>query len=83
MIQIKQYPDADAVHIRFKETKWAYDKRLDDRRSIEYDHLNEIRGITFLCVSDGIDSDDMDLVPTEYRDEVMARLDHCGIKVPA
>jgi len=69
---------ADAVYIKLTDKPYAYGKDLDDLRRIDYDANDNPRGIELLCVSAGVNTDDL-----PNKEEVERALGDKGIKVYA
>lgn len=58
-MRMKYDPEADAVYIYLNTKPYAYGKDLDDQRRIDYATDNTPIGIELLCVSRGVDPDDL------------------------
>jgi uncharacterized protein YuzE len=58
-MKIKYDPEADAVYIYFREVPHAYTRELDELRRIDYASDDEPIGVELLCVSRGVDPDDL------------------------
>ena len=69
-------PEADAIYLYLREKPYAYGIDLDDKRRVDYTSDNSPIGVELLCVSDGVNIDDM-----PYKDEITDFLDSNGIKV--
>jgi uncharacterized protein YuzE len=67
---------ADAVYIKFTDMPYAYGKDLDDLRRIDYDVNGNPRGVELLCVSMGVNTDDL-----PNKGEIERALGDRGIKV--
>ena len=66
---------ADAVYLYFSLKKVAYSKELDTERIVDFSEDGELRGIEFLSVSDGVNTDDL-----PHRAEIERVLFDRGIK---
>ena len=51
--------EANAVYIHLNDKPYAYTKPLDDIRYIDFASDNTVIGIELLCVSDGVNLDDL------------------------
>ena len=51
--------DADAVYIQLGDKQCAYTKPLDDMRYVDYASDDTPVGIELLCVSEGVNLDDL------------------------
>jgi len=58
-MDIKYDKQADAIYIRLSNAPYAYGKDLDNERRIDYDADGNPRGIELLCVSEGVNIDDL------------------------
>ena len=58
-MKIKYDPEADAVYIYLSDKPYAYGKDLDEGRRIDYDSDDEPIGVELLCVSKGVNPDDL------------------------
>jgi uncharacterized protein YuzE len=52
-------PKADAIYIYLSDKSYAYGKELDNERRIDFASDNTPVGIELLCVSKGINPDDL------------------------
>jgi len=77
-MKLKYDKAADAVYIKLTDKPYAYGKDLDDLRRIDYDANDNPRGIELLCVSAGVNTDDL-----PNKEEVERALGDKGIKVYA
>lgn len=75
-MKLKHDKIADAIYIKLSNMPYAYGKDLDDLRRIDYDAEGNPRGIELLCVSNGVNIDDLLL-----KDEIVDVLESNGIKV--
>lgn len=50
---------ADAVYIHLSDAPYAYGRDLDDERRVDYSSDDKPIGIELLCVSQGINLDDL------------------------
>ena len=75
-MEFKHDPEADAVYIYLSNKPYAYGKDLDDERRIDYASDNTPRGVELLCVSDGVNIDDL-----PCKDEIVDVLESNGIEV--
>jgi uncharacterized protein YuzE len=69
---------ADAIYLRFSDKPVAYTQKLDSMRYIDIDANDEPIGIELLCVSDGVNTDDL-----PHKAEVIRALDDRGIRIYA
>jgi len=67
---------ADAIYVYFSNEPVAYTKKLDDMRYIDYAKDNSPIGVELLCVSDGVNTDDL-----PHKAEIERALGDRGIKV--
>ena len=74
-MKLKHDKIADAIYIKLSNMPYAYGKDLDDLRRIDYDAEGNPRGIELLCVSDGVNIDDL-----PCKDEIAEVLEINGIK---
>ncbi len=51
--------EADAIYITLSDKPYAYGKDLDEERRIDYDADNNPIGIELLCVSTGVNIDEL------------------------
>jgi len=51
--------EADAVYLYLSKKKVAYSKELDAERITDYSDDGELRGIEFLSVSSGVNTNDL------------------------
>ncbi len=58
-MKIKYDREADAVYIYLSDNKYAYGKELDDGRRIDYSEDDVPIGVELLCVSKGVNPDDL------------------------
>ena len=58
-MEIKYDRVADAIYIKLTNMPYAYGRDLDDLRRIDYDSNGNPRGIELLCVSGGVNTDDL------------------------
>jgi len=56
---LERDPDADAVYIQLDNKPFAYTKKLDDTRYIDYAADSTPIGIELLAVSEGVVVDDL------------------------
>ncbi len=59
-LQVRYDPEADAVYVSFREVEAGGIRdslELDESRHVDYDHNDQIVGIEFLKVRDGINLD--------------------------
>ncbi|NLE08634.1 MAG: DUF2283 domain-containing protein [Dehalococcoidales bacterium] len=67
---------ADAIYISLNDKPYAYGKDLDEERRIDFDSDDNPIGIELLCVSAGVNTDDL-----PKKTEVERILTSKGIKV--
>lgn len=77
-MKIKYDRRADAIYITLSNMPYAYGKDLDDLRRIDYDTDDNPKGVELLCVSAGINTDDL-----PNKGEIERALRDRGIKVYA
>ncbi|MBM3142377.1 MAG: DUF2283 domain-containing protein [Chloroflexi bacterium] len=70
--------EADAIYINLIDKPFAYTKKVDNRRHVDYASDDTPIGIELLCVSDGIISDGIPIL-----EEVLKDLSKRHIKVHA
>ena len=74
-MKFKYDPQADAIYIYLSDKPYAYGIDLDDERRIDYASDNTPRGVELLCVSDGVNIDEL-----PHKDEITEILEHNGIR---
>lgn len=79
-MKIYRYPKEDAVYIKFSSASFKYGKDLDDKRHLNFSAKDELIGIEFLSVSQGVELDD---IPGIERAKVASELEARNIKVYA
>jgi len=75
-MNLKYDAEADAIYIYLSEKPYAYGADLDDERRIDYASDSTPIGVELLCVSDGVNLNNL-----PYRDEIARALEARGIKV--
>jgi uncharacterized protein YuzE len=78
MMKIMYDEKADAIYLCLSNKEVAYSKELDTERVIDYSADGEIRGIEFLSVSHGVNTDDL-----PYRAAIERALYDRGIRTYA
>ena len=58
-LEIHYDKKADSVYLYFLDRRFAYSKKLDAERTVDYTEEGEIRGIEFLSASSGVKTDDL------------------------
>ena len=58
-MRMKHDPEADAVYIYLNNKPYAYGKDIDDQRRIDFSSDDKPIGIELLCVSKGVNPDDL------------------------
>ncbi len=66
----------DAIYVYFNNQPVVYTKKLDDMRYIDYSEDNSPIGVELLCVSNGVNIDDL-----PNKAEIERALGDRGIKV--
>jgi uncharacterized protein YuzE len=51
--------EADAIYITLRELPYAYGEDIDHERRVDYSAYGEPIGVELLCVSDGVNVDDL------------------------
>ena len=77
-MKLKYDKVADPVYIKLSNMPYAHGKDLDDLRRIDYDASDNPRGVELLCVSAGVNTDDL-----PNKAEIERALGDRGIKVYA
>ena len=77
-IEITHDKKADAVYLYLSKKKVAYTKELDTERIADYSEDGELRGIEFLSVSSGVNTDDL-----PHKAAIESALNDKGIKTYA
>ncbi len=77
-MKAKHDKEADAIYISFNDKPYSYGRDLDKERRIDFADDGTPIGVEFLCVSEGVITDDL-----PYRAEVEQTLEDKGIKVYA
>ena len=67
---------ADAIYVYFTDAPYAYGKDVDNERRIDYDKAGNPIGVELLCVSEGVNTDDL-----PYSKQIEQLLEDHGIKV--
>jgi len=78
-LEIHYDKKADSVYLYFLDRRFAYSKRLDAERTVDYTEEGEIRGIEFLSASLGVKTDDLphrSAIERALSDKGMAELIH-------
>ena len=75
-MQFKRDAQADAIYIYLINKPYAYGKDLDDERRIDYASDNTPIGVELLCVSNGVNIDDL-----PHRDKIVDVLESNEIEV--
>ncbi len=75
-MKFKYDAEADAIYIYLSEKPYVYGADLDDERRIDYSSDNTPIGVELLCVSDGVNINDL-----PRKDELVDILESNGIKV--
>ncbi len=70
--------EANAIYIYIKKAPYSYGENLDIERRIDYDADGNPIGIELLCVSTGVNTDNL-----PYKTEVEKLLGDRGIKIYA
>ena len=78
IIKMTYDKEADAIYLYLSNKKVSRSKELDAERILDYSKDGELRGIEFLCVSDGVNTDDL-----PFRSEIERVLYDRGIKTYA
>ena len=76
MLRVKSDPGADAVYIYLSDKLCVSGKDLDTERRIDYAEDGTPIGVELLCVSHGVNVDDL-----PQSDEIASVLEGLGIKV--
>jgi len=75
-MKITHDPEADAVYIQISNATYAYGKDLDKLRRIDYNTDDQPIGVELLCVSKGVNPDDL-----PEQEQVISLLERKHIKV--
>ncbi len=78
-LEIHYDKKADSVYLYFLDRRFAYSRKLDTARTVDYTEEGEIRGIEFLSASSGVKTDDLphrSAIERALRDKGMAELIH-------
>ena len=75
-MQFKRDAKADAIYIYLINKPYAYGKDLDNERRIDYASDNTPIGVELLCVSNGVNIEDL-----PRKDEIVDVLESNGIEV--
>jgi len=60
--------NADAIYINLADKPYAYTKKVDNRRYVDYASDETPIGIELLCVSSGIDSAGIPMLNEVFKD---------------
>ena len=77
-MEIKYDRVADAIYIKLSNMPYSHGKDLDDLRRVDYDADDKPRGVELLCVSAGINTDDL-----PDKGEIERALRDRGVKIYA
>ena len=58
-MKIEYDKEADAIYIYITNSPYSHGKELDEERRIDYDVDGKVRGVELLCVSTGVNTDDL------------------------
>ena len=75
-MKTKHDREADAVYIYLSDNPYVYGKELDDERRIDYSEDDIPIGIELLCVSKGVNPDDL-----PDQEKITELLERSNIKV--
>ena len=75
-MKIRYDREADAVYIYLSDGKYAYGEDLDNERRIDYSDNDIPIGVELLCVSKGVNPDDL-----PDQDKIIESLERSHIKV--
>jgi len=75
-MKIRYDREADAVYIYLSDEKYAYGKELDTERRIDYSDNDTAIGVELLCVSKGVNPDDL-----PEQDKIIEILEKSNIRV--
>ncbi len=78
IIKMTYDKEADAIYLYLSNKKVACSKELDAERIVDYSEDGELRGIEFLCVSNGVNTNDL-----PFRAEIERILYDRGIRAYA
>jgi len=74
-MEFRHDPQADAIYIYLREKAYSYGIDLDDERRIDYASDDTPIGVELLCVSKGVNLDDL-----PRKDEIAEILEHNRIE---
>jgi uncharacterized protein YuzE len=77
-MRVTFYPDEDALYFALSESKFSYGKALDDYRHLRFSEDDEIIGVEFLSVTDGVD---LRGIPEEITAIIDPILEQINVKV--
>ena len=58
-MRLEHDPDADAIYIHLRDLPYAFGEDLDHERRIDYAADGQPIGVELLCVSQGVNVDDL------------------------
>ena len=58
-MRLEHDPDADAIYIHLRDLHYAFGEDLDRERRIDYAADGQAIGVELLCVSQGVNVDDL------------------------
>ncbi len=72
------YPEEDALDFILTDSDFSYGKALDDRRHLRFSEDDEVIGVEFLQVSEGVDLSD---IPERVKSAIIPILEQRHVKV--
>lgn len=72
------YPEEDALDIILTDNDFSYGKLLDDCSHLRFSEDNEVIGVEFLQVSEGVD---LSAIPEKVKSAIIPILEQWHVKV--
>ena len=79
-MRVTFYPEDDAVYFKLSEAKFSYGKDLDDKTHLNYSVDDEVIGVEFLSIGQGVD---LSGIPKKVQIIINPILEERGVKVYA
>ena len=79
-MRVTFYTEDDAIYFTLTDEQFAYGKDLDDKRHLNYSADDQVIGIEFLAIGDGVDLSD---IPEEIQTLISPILEQRGVKLYA
>ena len=77
-MEVRKYPDTDALYLKLRDTQYQCGRELDDGRHLLLDVNGDVLGVSFMYVSEGVD---LDGIPSDDVDTVSRLLREANVKI--